>query len=223
MASVARELGLPWCVPISRVYQILTGCKPRRTSADRFRARATWRGGDGWSVSLDDSRGVWHDFVSSEGGGVLDLVSMVRGGTRQSALKWLAESTGVTLNSNFSPAERARWVEQQRELSRELPRARHWRRAAILLAEELLDSLKAHFFDPDARATVEASDLRRVTRLLAELNRVDGVELVEEFRWWYREHPVLTKGLIYAAEIRAEAERRAICRYLADAAAAGQS
>jgi hypothetical protein len=222
MAIVSRELGLPWCAPISRIYQILTGCKPRRMGADRFRARATWRGGDGWSVSLDDSRGVWHDFVSSEGGGVLDLVSMVRGGTRQSALKWLAESTGVTL-ANFSQAERARWVEQQRELSRELPRARYWRRAAILLAEELLDSLKMRFFDPDAPATVEASDLRSVTRLLGELHRIDGVELVEEFRWWYREHPVLTKGLIYAAEIRVEAERRAICRYLAGAAETGQS
>jgi hypothetical protein len=223
MPIISRESGLPWCIPISQVYQILTGCKPRRTGADRSRARATWRGGDGWNVALDDARGVWNDFARNEGGGVLDLISRVRGGTRQSALKWLAASIGVTLDSDLSRAERARWAGQQRELGRELPLALHWRRAAILLAEELLDSLKVGFFDSGTGPTVEASDLRNLTCLLAELRRIDGLALVEEYRWWVRTNPVLSRGLVYTAEIRSEAERRALHLFLAGAAEADRS
>jgi hypothetical protein len=65
-------------VQISDVYQALMGVKPRQTGQDTRLARAIWRGGDGFNVSMDDARGLWHDFTTNEGGGILDLVVRVR-------------------------------------------------------------------------------------------------------------------------------------------------
>jgi hypothetical protein len=59
-----------------------------------------WRGGDGFNVSLNDTRSVWHDFTTDEGGGVLDLVARIRGGDRQDALRWLAAFAGIRLDQS---------------------------------------------------------------------------------------------------------------------------
>jgi hypothetical protein len=66
---------------------------------DRTRRRgvATWRNGKKFSVSFSDAKGVFHDFVTNEGGGVLDLVSRVVGCDRRKALQWLAAYAGVLL------------------------------------------------------------------------------------------------------------------------------
>lgn len=82
-------------VRISDVYAALTGRKLRRTGVDTWRGQAWWRNGNGLNVRLDDSRGVWKDFVTNEGGGVLALVVRIRGGTRQDALRWVADFAGV--------------------------------------------------------------------------------------------------------------------------------
>jgi hypothetical protein len=58
------------------------------------RGRAFWRVGDGLNVSVDCERGLWRDFVSGDGGGVLDLIATVRGGTRADAAKWLEAELG---------------------------------------------------------------------------------------------------------------------------------
>jgi hypothetical protein len=50
------------------------------------------------NVSLDDSSGVWHDFVSGDGGGILCLVMRLRGCTKRDALMWLADFVGVPLD-----------------------------------------------------------------------------------------------------------------------------
>src|SRR5689334_18557606 len=78
-------------IKISQVYRALTGKEPRRSGVNRWRAVAVWRGGDGFNVSLDDGRGLWHDFTTGEGGGILDLVVRVVGGSRQDALRWVAD------------------------------------------------------------------------------------------------------------------------------------
>ena len=44
---------------ISDVYQALGGPKLRHNRGPAF-----WRGGDGFNVSLEDPRGVWHDFTT---------------------------------------------------------------------------------------------------------------------------------------------------------------
>ena len=44
------------------------------------------------SLSVDPSRGVWHDFEAGVGGGTLDLVEHVRGCGRSDALAWLRDA-----------------------------------------------------------------------------------------------------------------------------------
>ena len=85
-------------VKISEVYYALTGKQPRRVGSDAWRGAAVWRGGDGLNVSLNDTLNVWHDFTANEGGGVLDLVVRIRGCSRQDALRWLADFTGILLD-----------------------------------------------------------------------------------------------------------------------------
>ena len=111
-------------VKISGVCHVLTGREPRRTGRDTWRTAATWRVGDGLSVSGDDSRGVFHDFVTGEGGGILDLIVTVRGGSRQDALRWLAEFTGAPLEDKpLSPEDRTKYVRQRQAIERNLPSA----------------------------------------------------------------------------------------------------
>ena len=136
-------------VKISEVYSVLTGKQPRPSGPNAWRGPAVWRGGDGHNVSLNDTRNIWHDFTANEGGGVLDLVVRICGGSRQDALRWLADFAGVPLdNRQLSATERADWAKQQRLIKRELPRARLWQRAALALGDQVLENLKAALADP---------------------------------------------------------------------------
>ncbi len=57
---------------------------------NRALSRCTqWRYGRQGSLSIDLARGVWRDFETGDGGGVLDLVARVRGGSRTDAVAWL--------------------------------------------------------------------------------------------------------------------------------------
>jgi hypothetical protein len=211
--STANEI-LSRC-RISEVYQALTGIEPRRTGRDSWRASAPWRGGDGKaSVSGDDSRGVFHDFVTDEGGGLLDLVGLIRGCSRQDALKWLAEFVGVPLDdAPLSAAVRVQWVAEKQRCERALPDARYWRRAAIDMSEELLTTLKAALFDGPSEK-VDFDGIRDTTLQLARLRRIDGAELVAEFRRWMENDPRLTCAMVQAARTRETSERRAVQAYL---------
>jgi hypothetical protein len=71
---------------ISRVWRALGGGEIRRS-----RGQAWWRQGDGWNVALRDDQGQWFDHRDQVGGGVLDLIRHVRGGSRGDALRWLAD------------------------------------------------------------------------------------------------------------------------------------
>ena len=202
------------CIKISEACHTLTGIAPRRCGPSKYRAVATWRGGDGYTVSLDDSKGVWHDPVPDEGGGVLDLIVRVQGGNRAEALRWAADLVGIPLdNKPFTKADRARWAAERRELERALPGARYWRRAAIELSEELLSVLKAALFDGPAEK-IDFDGIRDTTRLLARLRRMDGAELVAELHSWMESHPQLTSAMIQSARTRETAERRAIQIYM---------
>lgn len=200
---------------ISNVYRALTGKEPRRAGPGTWRAPAVWRGGDGFNVSMDDARRVWHDFTADEGGGVLDLVARIRGGGRQDALRWLAEFAGVRLDDRpLSEEDRTRWAREQRNLERDLPKAKYWQRAAIVLGEDLLARLKASFFDLTAQDQVSSSELRDFTYLLRRLKQIDGAQLVDEYSQWMSRCPRLTAGMVYAAQVRDKSERRALLAYL---------
>jgi hypothetical protein len=205
-------------VRISSVYEALTGKKPRRTGADTWRAPAAWRGGDGFNVSLDDSRGVWHDFVTDEGGGMLDLITRIVGGGRQDALKWVADFAGIHLDDGpLPPEQRQQWAEERRQVERHLSAAKLWQSAVTKLTDELLDSLKAALFDPTL-PWPEVGEIYHVEQLLSRLQRLDGGELVEEYTWWATRYPNTTAGLVRTARAREQAKRRALMAFLRESA-----
>jgi len=199
-------------VPISQIYRALGGPKLRGTRGPAF-----WRGGDGFNVSVNDSRGVWHDFASGEGGGILALVIRVRGGGRADALRWLADLVGVPLDDKpLAPEDREQWARDRRELERILPTARYWRRAAVCIAEELLESLKGALFNL-ALPQPDVGEIASVENLLGSLRRVDGGALVREYRSWLERFPGHTAALVRVAKRHEQASRRALMEYLKQA------
>lgn len=218
MRSTASEILAS--VRISDVTRAITGGDLQRAGTGRWRARATWRDGDGWSVSLDDGRGLWFDHATGEGGGVLDLVVRVRGGSRQDALRWVAERAGIPMDpAPLSIAQRACWAAERRHLERELPRARLWQQAAVQLAEELLYELKRGLTDRTAPLRPEIGELRDVTSLLDHLRRIDGQELVTEYSTWRVDYPGWTSAMVRAAASRERAGRALVLSFLRGTAA----
>jgi hypothetical protein len=201
-------------VRISDVYGVLAGNQPRRTGTDTWRAPATWRGGDGFNVSLDDSRGVYHDFVDDSGGGVLDLVQRIRGGTRQDALRWVADFAGIPLNDQpLSPEDRRRWARERQEIEQHLTDAQYWRRAVVKFTDELLDSLKAALFDPTLPQPA-LNEIYNVECVLARLQHLDGRELVNEYLESAKEQPFLCAHMVAWAKTQERIERAALLEFL---------
>ncbi len=67
---------------------------------ERGRARAFYRDGDNpHAVSLSDAKGCWYDYRDNIGGGVLDLIQHILGCDRRTALRWLADFTGLPFES----------------------------------------------------------------------------------------------------------------------------
>jgi hypothetical protein len=167
---------------------------------------------------LDDSRGVWHDFVTGEGGGILDLAVLVRGGTRQEALRWVADLIGKPLDGRALPTvDRFSWARRQRLIEAHLPSATIWRRTAVALGEMVLDELKEMLWDrtlPDD----EVADIARWTAMVARWRRLEGSDLVEAYTYWTERQPLWTAALVNAGRLHEKAARRAVCRYIGTAA-----
>jgi len=175
---------------------------------------AEWRDGTGFNVSLDDVRGLWHDFATGEGGGVLDLVIRVRGSSRQDALRWVADLAGSPFDDRPLPArDRMCWAKQQRQIELELPKARLWQRAAIVLGEGVLDRLKTALWDRKLPEP-QVGEIARWTSLVATWRRLDNARLVTEYLRWARHKPEWAAGLVHAARTREEAVRRAVQKYV---------
>lgn len=202
-------------VRISEIYTALTGKEPRRTGPDKYRGAAVWRGGDNpQSVALDDSRNTWYDFPTGEGGGVLDLVVRIRGGSRQDALRWTADFAGIPMDDRKpAPADRAEWTKNQQALRRDLAQARNWKRAIVRLTDELLDRLKAALVDP-ALPRPRTGEIFNVERLLSRLRALDGIALVQEYQRWTAQAQTLTKCLARQGKALARADVAAVEEYL---------
>src|SRR5215472_2083612 len=89
----------------------------------RNRAQAFYRGGKGLSVSLNNLTGTWFDHAEGCGGGKLDLIARVNGGTRSDAMKWLAAELGVPLDVE-SGTDDVDACAQRAAVKRDLPSAR---------------------------------------------------------------------------------------------------
>jgi hypothetical protein len=201
-------------VRISEIYAALTGITPRLSNADTWRGPAVWRGGDGLNVSMDDTKNVFHDFVDDSGGGVLDLVVRVRGGSRRDALRWCADFAGIPLQDQpWSTEDRQRWARKRQHIEQHLPDAQYWRRATVSLVEEMLGRLKAALFD-STLPWPAIGEIYAAERLLARLLRIDGAELVTEYCGWSRDQPHTTAYLVGWAKDLEHIERAAVLEFL---------
>jgi hypothetical protein len=186
-------------VRISEVWGALGGAPLRRG-----RGKAFWRDGDGYNIWLSDVKNGWKDYVTGDRGGVLALIAMVRGSSRQDALKWLADFRGVALDDTpWSAADCARWAAERRAREADLHDAHHWRRTAAKLAQETLDREKSRLFDPmEGRPDLHA--ITDMEAMLARLRVMGDEALVNEYRQWKRDHPAATFALV---EIGRQRER----------------
>jgi hypothetical protein len=191
--------------PISEVWRLLGGGLIRHN-----RARAFWRDGDGWNVTLDDSRGAWFDHRDATGGGLLDLIVTVNSGTRADALKWLADTLGIELadrpNDEATKAERVAFAS-------DLPSAALWRRAALDLADNLLTQMKAGLFDPNVHGPADGEVLA-IERLRASIQNATDRGLVNEYRQWLSSWPGMTNAMVQSARRVEQAEARALHRFI---------
>ncbi|MFN0171528.1 MAG: hypothetical protein ACKV22_34355 [Bryobacteraceae bacterium] len=120
------------CDVVSRV-AISGVCQTLGLHVRHSRTIAKWREGTHYSVSLDDSKGAWFDHVTSDSGGVLDLIQRVRGGDRREALVWLADFAGVSLDERpMTPTERQEWARRRALAEREAAAVEAWREEVFL-------------------------------------------------------------------------------------------
>ncbi len=136
------------------------------------RTQAFWRGGDGLSVALHAERGLWHDFVTGEGGGILDLIAMVHSGDRRQAWEWL-EAEGFVQPSVILSKEESRSLaahRKQAELNHRV--ANYWKTARL----KFLDSRKAAAGGSNDRESLEVA-----ARDLYLLSGLEPADLVEAF------------------------------------------
>lgn len=109
-------------VSILEVWRAVGGGELRRG-----RGRAFWRNGDGYSVSIDPARGLWHDFVSGEGGGKLGLIRKALGCSQCAAYQWLADLAGIPLGPKLSPSlEQRRAYAKARQDAAEMAKLAGW-------------------------------------------------------------------------------------------------
>ena len=119
-------------VKITDVARVL-GVKLDRT---RRRGVASWREGKNFSVSFNDVKNVWHDFVTDEGGGVLDFIQRARGCDRKEALELLASIAGVQLDHHNEV--------DRRDYARRMHAARREAEALLKWKCETLEDLRFH-------------------------------------------------------------------------------
>jgi len=176
-------------VRISQVWRALGGAEPVRG-----RACAFWRGGDNpQAVALDDEKGCWYDHRDGVGGGVLDLIQHVRGGTRGDALNWLADLIGVQLDERPPKPLQILAALQVRE------EAQHFATAVRIMAEAALESLQ-----------VETEQRMIYTSLLAHVRTTPIAEYLD----WRELEPKITAGLLEAGRQRDRRLQISLAKFL---------
>jgi hypothetical protein len=159
------------------------------------RGQAFWRKGDGFSVSLDSQRGLWHDFVSGDGGDAVSLVETVRGCAFRDAVEWLADFAGVRVTHGQHDVADNDWRSDLRD-------ATWWSMSAVILAE-------------DALAGADLGDPARydLTAFVARI-RLGDAALVAEFRAWRKRHPNLTHAMTRAGNMHDARVQRRLARWI---------
>jgi len=150
------------------------------------RGRAFWRDARDFNVALDAEKGLWHDFVTGEGGNALGLAAIALKLLPGEAARWLIELAGIK-DRPLTPAARL----ERHTVEQDIEDARLFAVAAGAVAEHCLEADSV--FDP-ARPDL--------VNLIAELGR----DPLGVFRTWRRDYPKLARALVLAG--RRELERR---------------
>jgi hypothetical protein len=166
------------------------------------RGQAFWRKGDGFSISLDPAKGLWHDFVSGEGGDVIALVRIVRQCSFVDACEWLARHCGIPVSESICRAGEA-----DTDWRTDLLWATWWRMAAEALAEEALAA------DDPPVWNQPCAERHGMTALLAA-SRSGDAALVAEYRNWRRGDPELTTAMAQAGRLHDAHLQRRLMRWL---------
>lgn len=114
------------CVRLSDVWNALGGEAPRGK-----RARAFWRGGDSYSIALNQVKGTWYDHRDGRGGGALALVEAALGCDRRAALRWL-EGNGLIETRRLTHKQRREHAQRTVIAGTVALEIAHWRSAFTL-------------------------------------------------------------------------------------------
>jgi len=187
---------------IAEVWRALGGGELRRG-----RGRAFWREGDGFNVALDSKRGIWRDFATNEGGGILRLVETVRGCSKGEAFRWLADLAGVGL-APFSPDRRRRYAQTRRDAAEIAKLAAWWLESRCEELEELKRLSNGDYGTWDEAALAAASGG------LFRLHQMDPAEVIAEFSKACQIESERTRELIQAGRTHQEQLDEIISRIL---------
>jgi hypothetical protein len=183
------------CADLTQVWAALGGGKLRRN-----RGQAFWRGGNGYSVSLDSGKGLWHDFVTGDGGDVIALVRTVHQCGFRDAVDWLADFAGVTHHDHDHHDH------VHRDHDSDWPTDLHWATyfgiAAEALAEQALEELP--YWHPERRG---------LTALLTTI-RLGDASLVNEYREWRRRCSEFTSAMAHAGQRSDARKQRLLARWI---------
>jgi hypothetical protein len=199
---------------ITSVWAALGGGEIRRNHSQAF-----WRNGDGFNVALNDDCGIWFDHRDNVGGGILDLIAHVRGGTRAEALKWLAERLGLPLDgARLSNEERRRYAQAQKRAPELARAATLWlieRRAELEQikadALERMEAAREHGKDP--MPAVMALERAASEHHLLSLMKNEGI--VRAYLMARRDHPKHTRALVADGERWAQWSEIAVATLIA--------
>jgi hypothetical protein len=114
----------------------------------------------------------------------------------------------------WTPVQRADYAHGRAAFARNLEQARHWRRAAVLLTEELTSEFKAALSGAETALWPDTGEMQESWSFQKRLSRLEDAELVVEYRQWVKYNPKLTAGMVYAARNLEATEVRAVLRYL---------
>lgn len=161
------------------------------------------------SFSVDSIKQRWHCFGCHLGGDAFDFLMRIEGIGFRVAKFHLAEMVGIVIEDRtLSPEDARAWAAEKRAVARDLPSARLWRRAALVLGDDTLTLLKAAIFDPTVDVNPSVGEIMLLESRLARWLKIDGAELVAEYREWRERDPRTTAAMVKAGAKRERADRQ---------------
>ncbi|MBY0507900.1 MAG: hypothetical protein K2X03_28570 [Bryobacteraceae bacterium] len=142
-------------------------------------------------MAIDPARGLWHDFVSGEGGGKLALIRKALGCSQGEAYQWLADFAGIPIAPKLTPSlEQRRAYAKARQEAAENAQLAIWWLESAREKLEIRKRLSNGFEGPWNEAAFEAA-----SSALYWLSRLDAAGIDEAWAEARQADPAQTAGL----------------------------